>query len=72
MNLNLTSGEWHHIENASNGGLRFSLGDTLGRCQDDFAEAIRQELDRRTHPHASDCPIWVNESCACAIGKDAK
>ena len=40
--LNLTSGQWHYVENASDGGLRQSLGDD--NCQGDFAEAIRREL----------------------------
>ena len=38
--LNLTSGQWHYVENASDGGLRQSLGDD--NCQGDFAEAIRR------------------------------
>ena len=44
--LNLTSGQWHYVENASDGGLRQSLGDD--NCQGDFAEAIRRELKQRS------------------------
>ena len=44
--LNLTSGQWHYVENASDSGLRQSLGDE--NCQGDFAEAIRRELKQRS------------------------
>jgi hypothetical protein len=48
-NLNLTSRERHHVENASTATLKFSLGEALELCQDDFAEAIRQELKARAN-----------------------
>ena len=49
--LNLTSGQWHYVENASDGGLRQSLGDD--NCQGDFAEAIRRELKQRSRTRPS-------------------
>jgi hypothetical protein len=45
--LNLTNGQWHYVENASDGGLRMSISEAMENCHDDFVEAIRQELKKR-------------------------
>jgi hypothetical protein len=61
--LNLTNNQWHYVENASNGGLRFSLSEAGERGEDDFYEAIRQELAKR-----SNAPHFVSEAKSGEVG----
>ena len=45
--LNLTSNQWHYVENSRTSALRFSLGGAQERGHLDFTEALQQEINKR-------------------------